>query len=230
MLIYVNGDSHAAGAEAVNSYCFAEDDPNYSSMGRRPHPANERVCWATVLASKLRAAVLNRSESASSNSRILRETLKDLTNLDAGVVVIGWSSWEREEWWHEGKYWQVNAAPPGHDWPPEIQKRHREWVTTVNYDDCMKMWHDKIWGLHKVLKQSNVPHLFFNCFSEFTGVEHRDWGQNYIGPYDSKMVYQNWLKDRGFKTVNPKSYHYGPDAHAAWAEFLTPQLTLTLLT
>ncbi|HAI38187.1 MAG TPA: hypothetical protein DCM40_08720, partial [Maribacter sp.] len=37
-MIYVNGDSHSAGAEIINGYCFANDDPRYLTYGRQPHP------------------------------------------------------------------------------------------------------------------------------------------------------------------------------------------------
>jgi len=40
MILYVNGDSHTAGAEAVNSHAFADDDPAYKHLGRLPHPDN----------------------------------------------------------------------------------------------------------------------------------------------------------------------------------------------
>ena len=43
MILYVNGDSHTAGAEAVNPYAFAEDDPNLTHLGRLPHPDNLAV-------------------------------------------------------------------------------------------------------------------------------------------------------------------------------------------
>ena len=43
MMLYVNGDSHTAGAEAVNSHAFAEDDPDLFYLGRAPHPENLAV-------------------------------------------------------------------------------------------------------------------------------------------------------------------------------------------
>ena len=45
MLLYVNGDSHAAAAEAVNAHAFAEDDSEFFYMGRAPHPANRSWGW-----------------------------------------------------------------------------------------------------------------------------------------------------------------------------------------
>ena len=40
MILYVNGDSHAAGAEAATPHGFAEDDGECWGMGRQPHPDN----------------------------------------------------------------------------------------------------------------------------------------------------------------------------------------------
>ena len=42
-MLYVNGDSHTAAAEAVNPHAFAEDDPALCYLGRSPHPANLAV-------------------------------------------------------------------------------------------------------------------------------------------------------------------------------------------
>jgi len=74
MILYVNGDSHAAAAEAVNNYAFAEDDPAYFFSGRRPHPDNLVVSWARQLSRTLNAALHLDAESASSNARIIRTT------------------------------------------------------------------------------------------------------------------------------------------------------------
>ena len=43
MILYVNGDSHTAAAEAVNAHAFAEDDPNLGYLHRLPHPDNLAV-------------------------------------------------------------------------------------------------------------------------------------------------------------------------------------------
>ena len=59
MKLYVNGDSHAAAAEAVNTHAFAEDDNRYFYMGRAPHPENAAVSWATALARMVKAVLLS---------------------------------------------------------------------------------------------------------------------------------------------------------------------------
>ena len=74
MILYVNGDSHAAAAEAVNAHAFAEDDPALFYLGRAPHPKNLAVSWGKVLSLALRSGFRCDAESASSNSRIIRTT------------------------------------------------------------------------------------------------------------------------------------------------------------
>lgn len=222
MILYVNGDSHSAGAEAVNSYCFANDDPLYWALGRQPHPDNERVSYGCLIANELGAVLHCDAESASSNDRMIRVTREYLKSHKPQAIIIGWSSWEREEWLHDGVYWQINGAPHGHDWPKEIQERHRQWVLDVDYNFKTKEAHDKIWEFHQELK--NIPHLFFNAFSKFKWVDRRDWGNSYLEPYEDDFTFRNWLLANGFKTVNDKSYHFGADAHRAWADFLVPKL------
>ena len=122
MILYVNGDSHTAAGEAVNDYCFAEDDPHLWAYGRAPHPDNLKVSWGQRLADMIGATLHCDAESASSNTRILRTTRKYLETNHPDLIVIGWSTWEREEWSHKGNYYQVTAS--GTDSVPEdLQQR-----------------------------------------------------------------------------------------------------------
>jgi hypothetical protein len=61
----------------------------------------------------------------------------------------------------------------------------------------------------------------FNGNSHFGGICHkRTWGVSYMHPYDDEMTYNSVLRGQGFKTVNPNSWHFGPDAHCYWAEYV----------
>jgi hypothetical protein len=62
MILYVNGDSHTAAAEAVTPHCFAQDEGDLYLLGRRPHPANLAVSWGQKLA-KLRTLNQTKKES-----------------------------------------------------------------------------------------------------------------------------------------------------------------------
>ena len=80
MILYANGDSHTAAAEAVNPYAFAEDDGQYFYMGRVAHPDNLTVSWGKLLSLSLRSGFHCAAESASSNARIIRTTREWLVN------------------------------------------------------------------------------------------------------------------------------------------------------
>lgn len=231
MILYVNGDSHSAGAEAVNRYAFAEDDPLYWALRRKPHPDNERASYGCQLANMMNAILICEAESASSNSRIIRTTLDYLENNDApDLVVIGWSTWEREEWLQDNIFWQVNAGGIGDDWPDEVKDRYKKWILSVDYHKKVQEAHTDIWQFHQLLEIQDINHYFFNCFEPYHDVIEYDWGGSYLAPYDGNYSYYNWLKAKGYKTVYPSSYHFGEDAHYAWAEFLFQNLVQKNLT
>ena len=222
MILYVNGDSHTAAAEAMNSYAFAEDDSAYFYMGRSPHPANLAVSWGKCLSSPLKTSFHCGAESASSNQRIIRTTrewVKQPRNQDA-LVIIQWSTWEREEWFHNNVYYQVNASGIDHV-PEELQQRYKEFVANVNWKKCTQYWHDTIWEFHKELETQGIPHIFFNGNTSFDRIQNQqDWGTSYIDPYSNAGTYTSVLQTNKHYTVAPDSYHFGPDAHRFWANYV----------
>jgi hypothetical protein len=137
MILYVNGDSHTAGAEAVNSHAFAEDDPALFYLGRAPHPDNLAVTWGKTLSLALRSGFRCDAESASSNARILRTTREWLAGGGAGhpdqLVIIQWSTWEREEWLYNNTYYQVGASGMDHV-PQELQEKYRNFVIETDWE------------------------------------------------------------------------------------------------
>jgi len=222
MILYVNGDSHTAAAEAVSPAAFAEDD-GYPELGRRPHPANLQASWGHRLGQQLNCEFVCDAESAGSNFRIERTTrawLDQLPPWEEALVVIGWSTWERQEWLVDDVYYQVGSS--GTDCVPDSEKqRYKEFVVGVNWAECEKLWHNRIWNLHCDLKNMQIPHVFFNSNNHFERIgTQKNWGSNYINPYDSKFTYDAILRQTGFETVNPNSWHFGKDAHCFWAEFM----------
>jgi len=226
VILYVNGDSHSAGAESVNNYCFAEDDPLYHALGRVPHPDNERASYGCDIANKLSAVLYCDAESASSNNRIIRTTREYLKNNIPDFVIIGWSTWEREEWLHDGVYWQVNAGGIGHDWPIPIKEKYKDYISNLNWLEKTNNAHAQIHEFHTELLDLGIPHLFFNTYNDFSTQDQANWNNSYVDPYNPNMTYWKWLTNQGFQS-NP-SYHFRADAHRKWAEFLLPYLTRLL--
>lgn len=228
MILYVNGDSHTAGAEAVNSFAFANDDPKYKYLGRLPHPDNLFASYGNVLAKNLSAELYCDAESASSNDRIIRTTRHYLRTNQPDLIVIGWSTWEREEWFYEGQYWQVNAGGVGEDWPDALKQQFSHWVRNINHKQKQLEAQEKIHQLHQEL--TTIPHLFFNTYSSLKLANEIDWHHNYLDPYDDSKTYYNWLKDKNIQTIDPNSHHFGPDAHQIWADYLTKIINESIIT
>jgi len=225
LILYVNGDSHSAGAEAVNQFGFAHDDPRYTSLGRRPHPDNLRASYGALIAKELGATLYCDAESASSNSRIMRTTNEYLKTNHPDLLIIGWATWEREEFHSDGQCYQFTAGMNVVDcWPPipkHVQEAYKSWVVDADPNKKAQYWHDAIYELHQNLNQQQIPHLFFNTLHDFNHdfIQRVDWGNSYIGPYDPKLTYWHWLDANGYKSN--KWYHFGADAHRAWANHLT---------
>jgi len=221
MILYANGCSHTAAAEAVVPDCFAEDDGR-AGIDRRPHPVNLAASWCTHLARDLGRTLVCDAESASSNDRIIRTTREWIANnpdkLSNTFMVIQWTTWEREEWLHNGTWYQVNAS--GVDIvPPELQQRYREFVINIDWAIKTQEAHKKIWALHCELQDLNIPHLFYSSHSTFSNIHnHHDWGVSYLEPYNRQGSYSAILQQNGH--VPTKWYHFDAKGHCFWANYV----------
>lgn len=221
MILYVNGCSHTAAAEAVVPAAFAVDDGR-NGIDRRPHPANLAASWCTWVARSLNRNLICQAESGGSNARILRTTREWIANnpiiCKDTLFVIQWTTWEREEWFHRGVYYQVNAS--GLDWvPDELQKRYKHFVVNIDWHKKTQEAHDQIWQFHQELEAQNLKHIFFSGHSTFSDiVNQKDWNLCYIDPYDRSCSYHNWLKNNGGRYANPASYHFDAPSHRLWAK------------
>ncbi len=223
MILYVNGDSHAAAAEAVNSHAWACDDGLYWGLGKQAHPDNERASFGCELANWMNAILYLDAQAGCSNTRIMRTTRDWIQAQTAQVlkdtfVVLQWSTWERQEWLINGEYLQVNAS--GIDQVYEShQQQYREFVANIDWAQCESQAHDEIYQFHLYLQDQGIAHVMFNGNSHFEAQPlYYNWHNCYINPYDSNQTYDRVLKNNGFATVNPHSWHFGADAHCFWAE------------
>lgn len=228
MILYTNGDSHTAAAEAVNTFAFAEDDKRYFNLKRAPHPENLAVSWSTKLSNILKMAFHTDAESASSNARIIRTTHEwiertiEHTEPKDVLMIIQWSTWEREEWEIDGVMYQVNAS--GIDQVPEDHVEfYKKWITNIDWNEATRNAYKQIIELHEYLEEYGYKHIFFNGNNTFFDIpenERYDFGASYIDPYLPEGSYDGWLQLNGYDTVITSNYHYGPEAHSAWAKHL----------
>jgi len=220
-VIYVNGDSHSAGAGIIPGVCFAQDDRRYLAYGRRAHPEAVLQTYGYHLSQAMNQGFFCEAESASSNARILRTTQKTISKTQDKsklFVIIGWTSWDREEWKHEEDYIQITAS--GIDSVPEsMEEEYKEWVLKQTPEELRRkeqLWYERIWDFHCELNDQKIKHLFFNSMNYFDDT--KDWDVSYVSD-----VYTDWADDQGFQTDDDNN-HYRADAHRAWAKYLEPYL------
>lgn len=222
MMLYVNGDSHTAAAEAVNQHAFAEDDPHLYHLGRLPHPENLAVSWGKQLSIAMRAAFQCGAESAASNARIIRTTREWVKNNPSteNLVIIQWSTWEREEWLIDDVWYQVNGS--GVDMVPQAyQEKYKHYIIGLDWEQKTQEAHQEIWRLHKDLEAMGIKHIFFNGNNSFERIQNRfDWGTSYISPYDPTQTFDAIIKAGGIDTVSPNSWHFGKDGHSFFNRFM----------
>lgn len=227
MILYANGCSHTAAAEAVVADCFAQDDGGHG-IDRRPHPINLAASWCSHVAKSLDYKLICEAESGGSNARILRTTRQWIQNSAAkdALLIIQWTTWEREEWLHRGVWYQVNAS--GWDWvPTELRARYQEFVVNVDWHEKTLQAHHDIWQFHLELEQQNIAHVFFSGHSTFSDIapdRQHNWGRCYVDPYLRAGSYHNWLMANGGKYANPKSYHFDAQSHRLWAKHVLQYL------
>jgi hypothetical protein len=223
MILYINGDSHSAAAEAVVPHAFAEDDHDLFYLGRAPHPENLAVSWGKLLSQTLKTSFVCEAESGSSNDRILRTTrawLDNQTNYNEILLLIQWTTWEREEWLHNGTYLQVGSSGIDHV-PQELQEKYRHFVIGTDWQWKTQQAHEKIWQFHQELQNQGINHIFFNGNNDFSKINaQQDWGPNYVGPYDPNKTYDALIKAQGINTVAPNSWHFGRDGHSYFHRFM----------
>ena len=190
MLLYANGDSHTVSWSYVD-----------------------------VIGENFGTEFVNQAIGGCSNASIMRRTLEYLKHTTPDLIIIGWSTWEREEWQYDNKFYNVNSG--GHDiLPIQLQDRYKQWVTTQTQKTLNKKsreWHTKIFKFHQQL--GAIPHVFFNCMYDFFTTKYQyPWGKCFIGPYDNDQSYYHWLKAQGCEA--DEWYHYKADGHRLWANRL----------
>jgi hypothetical protein len=136
------------------------------------------------------------------------------------LIIIQWSTWEREEWWHDDRYYQVGAS--GTDCvPAELELQYKQFVANCDWQHKTQQAHKEIWQFHLELEQKEIRHVFFNGNNDFSKITDRqNWSASYISPYEPKMTYDSVIRSKGIPTVRPNSWHFGRDGHAAFYRFI----------
>lgn len=203
MKLFVNGCSHSAG-DGTSTLAYS---------------------WPNQLAEMLGADLINHSLSGASNQRMIRTTREWLSSIDVRkkhLVIIGWSSWEREEWYHNQQFYQVNAG--GHSrLPRELKSRYMKYVSElddrVSYVDTARSTEEEIYQLAEDLQYHQVEYLFFNSFMQISETLKNDrWDHRYMTPFSNELNYFAYLERAGH--LPDFGLHFGDAAQTDWAQVM----------
>lgn len=227
--LYVNGDSHTAQT-------YPDDGQTATQL----------------LAKKFNLEYINQALPGGSNQRIIRTAWQDLRDLDPAktIVVIGWTSFERTEWYHDGIWHQIcgDANYKVDREIKELWQHHIDaWWSNQHFENfrIMAEQHNAIWLFHHQLKELGYRTLFYQGCDTFffDGCPQQDQKFNHtwlpnvwthkpyvtVNPDNSRTVenFSRWALEQGFQHTDDRA-HFGADAHAAWANYLQPWLELKL--
>jgi hypothetical protein len=219
--MYVNGDSHTAQV--------------YGESG---------ITATELLAKKYQCDYINHALPGGSNQRIIRTTLGQLPNLDPAttLIVIGWSSFERTEWFYNDEWHQIcgDAEYPVSSELNTLWQQHiNSWWTDDNHE-CWRRQadqHHAIWVFHNLLNQLGYHALFYQGCKTFffDGCPQQD--QNFRLPWHNTTwvhdpyvhvtaenvrraeSFSHYVESHGHTHTDHRA-HYGQDAHQCWANYL----------
>jgi hypothetical protein len=161
--VYTNGDSWVHGSELLDPSNLAITDhfDNVHEVYRKAHH------WPNVVARQLNLEYFDNSSPGSSNDRILRTSIYDISELlkqgKKPVAVIAWSQLHRFELPHNGDLWRSFASPGDSDLPAVAKEVWGKW--SGDYSDVIK-WITQLICLHSFCKSVNVPILGLTVFSK----------------------------------------------------------------
>jgi hypothetical protein len=219
--LWVNGDSHTAGS--------------YS-------PVNVTNPFAKQIAQRFDLDYKNIAQEGGSNQRIIRTTIEALPSLDPTetFILIGWSSWERTEWYWNNQ-WHAICGDPGYDMPEFAKSRWQQHADHyANQFDNPISGHDlwtkskeqehAIWVFHQLLHNLGYRFLFFlGCANTFRWESTQEMSSQL--PWLSGTWAHDPYQPSGFSEFSQsqghqrdKWWHYGQLAHDDYADFLYPQI------
>lgn len=223
--LFVNGDSHTARV-------YGQEGPTATD----------------ILARTLACEIENIALPGGSNQRIIRTTQEKLVDLDPAqtIIIIGWTSFERTEWYHNG-HWHAICGDPKYAVDEDLTQSWQAHIRSYNHGDraerCRRHQeqHNSIFAFHRLLHglgyqmifyQACAYHFFANCPHEHDIAWRLPWMPDVWAhdPYakienDSMVVdgFSHHSARLGFTPADDRA-HYGADAHAAWAKRLLPIL------
>ena len=234
--LYSHGDSVVWGAELENK-----------QTERYSHHLANHFGWVDC----------NNASAGVSNDYIYRQTIRDVSRWitdksiwseETGwvsasklVVVIGWTSPTRFEWWTGTEYQQERLWTGYDKWGVNDKDRTTEDQFVLNQTSDIPSYirtYNHIISLASFLEKHNIPYYFFNTFYEYKSIDEPNIKIDKFGKDVNQLdlnILWNMLPDE-FTFGNMYDYirfmgegflprnHPTKEAHKEWSKFLIDEL------
>ena len=213
------GDSHVAGCELSNQYSFEDYTSGKITIEQADAPGKE-LCFAKIVADKLKVPCYNYAMTGGSNDRSLRLLINAVQEHPNSLILFGYTCVDRTEF-----YYPDSGTFLGRDKDNFIQVG-MQWEGKVK--GSMKHPINDTYIKHILRPYNNLEQLMFLVDNVCTG-----WATDFLHiplfpeqlpsvdnlfNFEGHGNYLDWCKAKGFKQL--PFYHYGQEAHNALAELI----------
>ena len=219
MLLYINGCSHAAGAEIE----FKEQTECYNKS------------FGELTANQLGWKNHNNSAAGGSNDRIIRTTVNFIENYKISnnihdlYVVIAWTGADRTEITFNGNTYQLCLGSNWYRYPSEVIEYYKSYLTTHSSGNVPGGMILKMLLLQEYLKSNEIKFTFISSFWDFTDI-HPD-NQLLFNSLDPFHFFNKGTGDGNFfQTLDASGFlrtnrgHYLADGHAHYSKILSNRI------
>lgn len=227
--IIADGDSWTFGCEIVDPTLVAKHGkdvyPGYYDFSQENDQYRVPRIWTSHLSEILDANVYNISWPADDNGTILNRTISHITrnyivprkNLDNLLVIVGWSSPERNFFWYKDT---------------ELSHRFRLWPNVQHFDadpqeEFWKLYVNYLWNeeefiprfvMNNLMLQSfceshNIKWMCYNSFYQVSHTNIAEWRDLNISHEVDKLHIGSYTV---FKNNSPKRYSDMYDYSSIW--------------
>lgn len=192
--VICNGDSWVFGCEIVDPLLKAQHPPDlyvgeYDFVEENINYRTDRI-WPTYLREYLNCETVNLAWPADDNKTILQRTIDYVTqnylatgkSTDELILIIGWSSPERNSWW-----WHDNTLPHNFRLWPHVKHfinkaQEKFWEIYVTY-----LWNPEEYVTRYILDNlnfqnfciaNNIKYLVYNSFYQIRHKHVSSWDQD----------------------------------------------------
>lgn len=244
-ILYVNGCSHACGAEI-------------SCVGSQRHPQDLEKSWAGKLASKYQLIHYNDALSGQGNESIYSNSVNSILQLldtyspEEIFVIIGWSGFERTTFIY-GNF-RYNFCPGTEHlvfypkWPQVVRDAFENWIISVDFKNViMNKTAMLYFSMKQFLEINKIEYYFINTVHSYVMPEQDLILQlnlnrindklfnilksdvNYLEPFNNKMAFYQYMKERYNGHIDGRNHHFLEDAQEEWANLIDGKIGNKLL-